>query len=75
MGVRCKPLCSSGILRYDEDGLFLPENKILASARSIRFCFLYLVMLFAADLGAFLVYISSKELAMKDANELKVDAF
>ncbi|KAK7269395.1 hypothetical protein RIF29_22121 [Crotalaria pallida] len=29
MGVRCKPLCSSGILRYDEDGLFLPENSSL----------------------------------------------
>ncbi|KAE9618943.1 hypothetical protein Lalb_Chr02g0148001 [Lupinus albus] len=25
MGVKCKPLSSSGILRYDEDGIFLPE--------------------------------------------------
>lgn len=26
MGVRCKPLSSSGTLKYDEDGIFLPET-------------------------------------------------
>ncbi|CAL0300113.1 unnamed protein product [Lupinus luteus] len=31
MGVRCKPLSCSGILRYDEDGIFLPEITSLTS--------------------------------------------
>ncbi|OIW07099.1 hypothetical protein TanjilG_02733 [Lupinus angustifolius] len=34
MGVRCKPLSSSGTLRYDEDGIFLPEITSFTSTPS-----------------------------------------
>ncbi|CAL0320954.1 unnamed protein product [Lupinus luteus] len=34
MGVRCKPLSSTGTLRYDEDGIFLPEITSFTSTPS-----------------------------------------